>query len=180
MHKGGHVALSSLTFEAHDEVLGYLGVNGNERSLRPDWGCGLGAGKTSTIDVLTGRSLKTSGTAFIAGHPVGSREATRHLSLCPQSDPLIELLTSREQLELYGKLSGATLGDVDRLMEMLQLSKHANTLSWVLSGGNKVHVSCVLSMTALCQRKLSMALALIAAPRVLFLGDPTPVVCSLD
>ena len=68
------------------ECFGFLGVNG--------------AGKTSTLAVLTGDTLPTSGGAWVEGRSVLTNlAAVRHrLGYCPQFDPLLELMTARETL----------------------------------------------------------------------------------
>ena len=71
------------------EVFGLLGVNG--------------AGKTSTLGVLTGDELATSGSAAIAGAQAGSHAAQAKTGFCPQRDPLLELLTAHETLQLYAR-----------------------------------------------------------------------------
>ena len=80
------------------DTFGLLGVNG--------------AGKTTTMAVLTGDLSPTSGEAYVAGFDVTGHksgdviEARKNIGFCPQIDPLLDLMTARETLTMYGKLRG--------------------------------------------------------------------------
>lgn len=91
------------------------------------------------------------------------REAGRLVGWCPQFDGLLELLTVREHLELFGRIKGVgerALGaEVDRLLLRLDLRPFARAPAGSLSGGNK--------------RKLSLACALVGRPPLLFLDEPS-------
>ena len=71
-----------------------------------------GAGKTTLLGILTGDITPTCGEADVAGHdvtgtvPGGVSEARKCIGFCPQVDPLIDLMTGRETLTMYGKLRG--------------------------------------------------------------------------
>jgi ATP-binding cassette subfamily A (ABC1) protein 3 len=155
MHKryhNGKVAVKNLSFGVKQgEVFGFLGTNG--------------AGKTSTIAILCGELLPTHGRGFVMGHDVvtDAQLAQQHIGYCPQFDALLELLTAKEHLELYAGLRGvpAALTDTiaEELIEVCGLSDHKNTLAGAMSGGNK--------------RKLSVAIALIGGPSVVFLDEPS-------
>lgn len=100
------------------------------------------------------------------GHDVVSsrREAGRLIGWCPQFDGLLELLTVREHLELFGRIKGvrperALAAEVDRLLLRLDLRAFAGSPAGSLSGGNK--------------RKLSLACALVGRPTVVFLDEPS-------
>ncbi|GMH55684.1 hypothetical protein TL16_g01967 [Triparma laevis f. inornata] len=134
------------------EIFGLLGVNG--------------AGKTTTLGILTGETTATSGSAYVAGYDVGSGGsglslARRKIGFCPQEDPLLELMTCRETLRMFAKLRGMP-GDyieemIERLMQALGLTLHVDKCAGALSGGNK--------------RKLSLGVALIGDPQVLFIDE---------
>jgi ABC-type nitrate/sulfonate/bicarbonate transport system ATPase subunit len=85
------------------------------------------------------------------------------LSYCPQFDALLELLTVREHLELYGRIKGlqgeALENVVLRKLEQLDLKDFENKTAGSLSGGNK--------------RKLSVAIATIGDPLIIFLDEPS-------
>ena len=55
-----------------------------------------GAGKTSTLAVLTGDELATSGAALVAGAPAGSAAAQARTGFCPQRNPLLEVVRDDE------------------------------------------------------------------------------------
>lgn len=146
------VAVCSLSFGVpHGSVFGFLGVNG--------------AGKSTTMGVLTGDALPTSGGALLAGHSiVGDVGAVRRsLGYCPQVDAVLELLSVREHLLLYGRIKGLPEGAVAReagaLEEALGISAFRDRAAGALSGGTK--------------RKLCLALALMGAPALLMLDEIT-------
>ncbi|XP_070769048.1 phospholipid-transporting ATPase ABCA1b [Enoplosus armatus] len=133
------------------ECFGLLGVNG--------------AGKTTTFKMLTGDTLVTSGEAFLAGKSILREidEVHQNMGYCPQFDSINELLTGREHLELYAVLRGVPEREVCDVAEWgirkLGLVKYADKAAGSYSGGN--------------MRKLSTAMALIGAPPVVFLDEPT-------
>ncbi|KAG7387511.1 hypothetical protein PHYPSEUDO_014033 [Phytophthora pseudosyringae] len=152
-YPNGKRAVKCLSFGLQQgECFGFLGVNG--------------AGKTTTMKVLTGDLLPTSGTATINGFDIRKdrSQARDSIGYCPQFDALIDLLTVREHLELFGRFKGFDTSDrlnmeVDRLLHKLHIQGFANKLAGSLSGGNK--------------RKLSLAIAMIGDPSVLVLDEPS-------
>ncbi|RLN06400.1 hypothetical protein BBJ28_00020925 [Nothophytophthora sp. Chile5] len=150
--KGEKVAVENLSFGLkHGECFGFLGING--------------AGKTSTMKMLTGDIVPTSGNATLSGFDILTQQVQvrRQIGYCPQFDALIDLLTVREHLELFAKIKGvpnAVLNEVViEKMEQLNLMAFEDKLAGSLSGGNK--------------RKLSVAIAMIGAPKILFLDEPS-------
>jgi len=146
------VAVADLSLSiGKGEVLGLLGANG--------------AGKTSTMAMLTGDTLPTAGLARICGYDLVSElgQVRQVLGYCPQVDPILELMTGREYLLLFARLRGISVDDaipiVSRLLEQVSLTPHADRLSGSLSGGSK--------------RKLSLAVALVGSPAVVFLDEPS-------
>ncbi|XP_068596125.1 phospholipid-transporting ATPase ABCA1-like [Brachionichthys hirsutus] len=133
------------------ECFGLLGVNG--------------AGKTTTFKMLTGDTMVTSGEAFLAGNSILREidDVHQNMGYCPQFDSINELLTGREHLELYAILRGVPEKEVCDVAEWgirkLGLVKYADKAAGSYSGGN--------------MRKLSTAMALIGAPPVVFLDEPT-------
>lgn len=136
----------------HGQCFGFLGING--------------AGKTTTMLMLTGDVEPTEGDATIRGHSINTEMAQvrQEIGYCPQFDPLLDLMTAREHLRMYAKIRGIT-GEkkieetVTQLLEKLSLSPYADKPSGGYSGGNK--------------RKLSLGLALIGDPSVVFLDEPS-------
>ncbi|OQR90883.1 ATP-binding Cassette (ABC) Superfamily [Achlya hypogyna] len=133
------------------ECFGFLGVNG--------------AGKSTTLKMLMGEVAPSGGSATLAGLDVVAKqiEARRLVGYCPQFDALFDLLTVREHLELYAALRGLR-GDaagvaIARLVAQLHLGAFERVLASDLSGGNK--------------RKLSVAVAMIGAPPIVILDEPS-------
>ena len=124
-----------------------------------------GAGKTSTFKVLTGDEFATSGEACIRGKflPDDLQDIRHLVGYCPQFNSLCDKLTAEEHLQLYCELKGiareyhTTL--IEHMLESLQLQKFRNVQSGEYSGGNK--------------RKLSIAIALIGQPPIVFLDEPS-------
>ncbi|MFS7977586.1 putative ABC-type sulfate transporter [Helianthus anomalus] len=149
---GKKVAVHSLTFSVQEgECFGFLGTNG--------------AGKTTTLSMLSGEVYPTDGTAFIFGQDMrlNPKAARQLIGYCPQFDALLEFLTVQEHLELYARIKGvpeSMLDNVvmDKLLEF-DLLRHATKQSFTLSGGNK--------------RKLSVAIAMIGDPPIVFLDEPS-------
>ena len=92
---GFKVAVQSLCFGVpRGECFGFLGING--------------AGKTTTLSILSGEFPPTSGEAYIDGVSIHGNQSNirKRIGYCPQFESLLELLTVREHLELYGKIKG--------------------------------------------------------------------------
>lgn len=145
-------AVNGVSFGVHEkECFGLLGTNG--------------AGKTSTFRMITGDLFPDYGSAHHDQFDVVNSlsEFQQNLGYCPQFDPLLDKLTGREMLHLFGRLRGVTGDDLkiitNDLIEMAGLNKYADKRTETFSGGNK--------------RKLSLALAIIGHPKVLLLDEPT-------
>ena len=122
-----------------------------------------GAGKTSTISILTGLSSPTSGDCLIYGNSIvtDATNARQSMGICPQHNILFDRLTVIEHLAFFQRIKGLTptIEDVrDKAIEV-GLGEYLKTTSSALSGGNK--------------RKLSLAIALCGDPRFLLLDEPT-------
>ncbi|ETK86251.1 hypothetical protein F441_09243 [Phytophthora nicotianae CJ01A1] len=152
VYKGNKVAVRNLSFGLpKGECFGYLGING--------------AGKTTTMKMMTGDILPTSGSGTLGGFDILSEqlEVRRLIGYCPQFDALFELMTVREHLELFARIKGVARADLNNvvksLMHQMNLDDFENKLAGTLSGGNK--------------RKLSVAIALIGSPPIIFLDEPS-------
>ncbi|KAF9425384.1 ATP-binding cassette sub- A member 5 [Podila epigama] len=134
-----------------NECFGYLGPNG--------------AGKTTTIKILTGALGPTSGGGTIEGLPIVPfhEDLRSMIGICPQFDIIWPTLTVRDHLTLFAKIKGVAPQDIDaavtQMIDEMGLAdlgrKHAKTFS----GGNK--------------RRLSLAMAVIGCPKIVFLDEPT-------
>lgn len=136
---------------AHGEMFALLGTNG--------------AGKSTTIKICTGLTTPDSGKAVIYGIDISAEpvKAKECLNVSPQETAVAPNLTVLENLEfiaeIYGK-SGKDAHDcAETMMHRLGLSDRAGDKAGKLSGGFK--------------RRLSIAMALISEPKLLFLDEPT-------
>ncbi|WIA08739.1 hypothetical protein OEZ85_008162 [Tetradesmus obliquus] len=124
-----------------------------------------GAGKTTTIHMLTGMLQPTAGTAYIAGHDITTSMAAirRSLGICPQFDILWPDISVREHLGLYAVIKGASWAEAGGVAEQaaaeVGLSDKLQSLAGELSGGQR--------------RKLSVAIAFLGNPAVVFLDEPS-------
>jgi ATP-binding cassette subfamily A (ABC1) protein 5 len=124
-----------------------------------------GAGKTTTLNILTGLMPATSGKAYINGYDVNvyMEELQQDMGVCLQQDTLFDLMTVREHLILFARLKGVPDESipslVDEKLKEIDLDRHQHKLASELSGGMK--------------RKLSVLIAFIGNPRILFLDECT-------
>jgi len=124
-----------------------------------------GAGKTTTIRMLCCLLRPTGGTARIGGHDIRDEPLAvkRIISVSPQETAIAEHLDAWENLSLMARLHGLGKEETRRrsgeLLEMLALSGRAGDRVKRYSGGMK--------------RRLSIAMALVSRPEVLFLDEPT-------
>ena len=145
-------AVEGLNLEISEgELFSLLGVNG--------------AGKTTTIKMLSTLVKPTSGDATIFGYSVlrDEEKIKEIIDISMQETAIARKLTVEENIEFYGRLSGqdkAELNEVKKVIyEAFGFEKIAKKQASKLSGG--------------WQRKLSIALALISKPKILFLDEPT-------
>ena len=153
---GPKLAVKDVTLAVEEGVIfGLLGPNG--------------AGKTTLISILTGLYEASSGDATLAGFNIKSESefVYRTIGVCPQFDILWEDLTVEEHLYFYARLKGISRADehtaVTESLKRVSLEAFRWRLSKGLSGGEK--------------RRLSIAIALVGNPMVVFLDEPT--VCLL-
>jgi ABC-2 type transport system ATP-binding protein len=132
-------------------VLGLLGHNG--------------AGKTTAIRILTTLSRPTTGRASVAGFDVATRpgEVRRRIGVAAQAATVDGLLSGRTNLYMVGRLHHLSRADsrqrADELLEAFDLTDAADRMVKTFSGGMR--------------RRVDLAAALVAHPRVLFLDEPT-------
>ena len=133
------------------ELFSLLGVNG--------------AGKTTTIKMLTCLTQPTSGDAFLNGKSIltDRSEVKNMIAVSPQETAVAPGLTVRENLELMCGIHGFSKEKreekINKLVKLFDLGGIVKKKAGKLSGG--------------WQRRLSIAMALISEPDILFLDEPT-------
>lgn len=149
---GGKRAVDHLDLEIEEDTLfSLLGVNG--------------AGKTTTIKMLSCLSRPTSGDASVLGLDLkkDQMEIKKIMNVSPQETAVAPNLTVRENLEfvagIYGHPRARCREMADRTIEEFGMQEIEKSKAKTLSGG--------------WQRRLSIALALISEPKILFLDEPT-------
>jgi len=149
---GAVVAVDALDLDvAEGEIFGLVG---------PD-----GAGKSTTMRMLTGILPPTAGTAQVTGHDVArdAEHLKEHIGYMSQRFGLYPDLTVIENIDFYADIYGVPSRDraekIARLLGFSNLTPFKLRLAGNLSGGMK--------------QKLGLACALIHTPRVLFLDEPT-------
>uniref|UniRef100_A0A8D1U7P5 ABC transporter domain-containing protein n=1 Tax=Sus scrofa TaxID=9823 RepID=A0A8D1U7P5_PIG len=124
-----------------------------------------GAGKSTTLSILSGLYLLTSGEAYVNGYDVSKQmgQIRKSLGLCPQQDLLFNYLTVSEHLYFYSVIKGIPqkmrLIEINNMLSTFNLLEKHNAFSVSLSGGMK--------------RKLSIIIALIGGSKVVILDEPT-------
>ena len=124
-----------------------------------------GAGKTTTMRLLTGILAASEGTATVAGYPIqgGEEQIKSRISYMSQRFGLYGDLTVEENLRFYADLYEVSRRErepqEERLLGFSNLTPFSKRLARDLSGGMK--------------QKLGLACALIHTPRVLLLDEPT-------
>ncbi|XP_047291062.1 ATP-binding cassette sub-family A member 9 isoform X4 [Homo sapiens] len=129
------------------EVIGLLGHNG--------------AGKSTTIKMITGDTKPTAGQVILKGS--GGGEPLGFLGYCPQENALWPNLTVRQHLEVYAAVKGLRKGDamiaITRLVDALKLQDQLKAPVKTLSEGIK--------------RKLCFVLSILGNPSVVLLDEPS-------
>ena len=130
------------------ELFGLLGVNG--------------AGKTTLIKILCGLTKKSSGSVTIAGLDLDNdvSKIKEIVDVSPQETSIANNLTVRENLEFFAQIyrnNDATF--LQEIINTFRLEEVLHQRAKTLSGGYK--------------RRLSIAVALVSKPQILFLDEPT-------
>jgi ABC-2 type transport system ATP-binding protein len=145
-------AVDGLNLEIEQgELFSLLGVNG--------------AGKTTTVKMLSCLTLPTEGEATVGGKSITNEQADvkRIIGVSPQETAIAPGLSARENLELicgiHGFSRSKTKAKIEELSNQFDLEAILERKAGKLSGG--------------WQRRVSIAMALISDPSILFLDEPT-------
>ena len=149
---GARVALDGIGFQvAGGRITGLLGPNG--------------AGKTTLLRILTTVLLPDEGDISVGGASVRTEpgRVRSQLGVCPQDLAIYEDLTGSENVAFFGRLAGLSRrqarSSAAEQLELVGLSDRAADRAGTYSGGMK--------------RRLNIAVALVARPRLLLLDEPT-------
>jgi ABC-2 type transport system ATP-binding protein len=147
---GTTAALAGVSFDVRPgELLGLLGPNG--------------AGKTTAIRAIAGRVTLDAGSVQLFGRTLTPRDPRVEIGVVPQELAIYPKLTARENLEVFGELSGAggqaLKARVEWALEWSDLKDRANEPTLRFSGGMK--------------RRLNIACSLLHSPRIVLLDEPT-------
>ncbi|HYS80435.1 MAG TPA: ABC transporter ATP-binding protein [Anaeromyxobacteraceae bacterium] len=149
---GKFTAVDGVSFEVpRGEIFGYLGANG--------------AGKSTTIRMLTGLLAPTSGAASVAGHDVGRDPdaVKRTIGYMSQKFSLYLDLPVRENLLFFGGAYGMQGEDLraraDEVLALTELGDLGGAVTGALPGG--------------VRQRLALACAILHRPEVVFLDEPT-------
>ena len=120
----------------------------------------IGAGKTSTIEVLEGLRARSSGTVQVLGHDPAdsSRDLRDRIGIVLQTTGVERQLTVAEAVALYGAVYRRPR-PVGEVLELVGLADRADARCGTLSGGQR--------------RRLDLALGIVGSPELLFLDEPT-------
>jgi ABC-2 type transport system ATP-binding protein len=133
------------------EIVGFLGPNG--------------AGKTTTMRMIAGFIAATAGRVLVAGHDMATDnvEAARRIGYLPERPPLYDALDVRSYLGFVAKVKGivraARAAEIERVVTACRLEEVARSEIYKLSKGYR--------------QRVGLAQALLGAPDVLLLDEPT-------
>lgn len=145
---GDKRVLDGLTFSvARGECFGFLGPSG--------------AGKTTTIKLLTRQLKKDAGRISLFGRPIenASDADYERIGILSDTSALYERMSIEGNLRLYAKIRGRGEGDIGRLLERMNLADDRKTLVKNCSKGMR--------------QRAALLAALIHSPELLFLDEPT-------
>ncbi|MGE0027113.1 MAG: ABC transporter ATP-binding protein [Thermoleophilia bacterium] len=144
--RGGDPVLHGISLDVpRGSIIGLLGPSG--------------CGKSTLMRSIVGIQIVASGDVTVLGMPAGSAALRREIGYVPQTPSVYLDLTVRENLRYFGRLIGAPSGQIDQVIDAVDLARWADRPAARLSGGQRVRVS--------------LAAALLGRPGLLVLDEPT-------
>ena len=138
--------LNGLDFElAAQTVTGLLGPSGS--------------GKTTLLRCVIGVQVVSAGEVRVLGRPAGDPALRTEVGYATQAASVYDDLTVAENLRYFASMVDAPAGDVDRVIDAVDLTGYTGALAGRLSGGQRSRVS--------------LAVAMLGMPRLLVLDEPT-------
>lgn len=118
-----------------------------------------GCGKTTLMRSIVGTQIITAGAVAVLGHPAGSATLFRRVGYMPQDPTIYDDLRIVDNVRYFGSLYGMDATSTDEAVSAVGLDDHRTALCGNLSSGQRTRVS--------------LACALVAAPDLLVLDEPT-------
>jgi ABC-2 type transport system ATP-binding protein len=118
-----------------------------------------GCGKSSLMRAVVGVQVVAGGTVTVMGHPAGSAALRDRVGYVTQAPSVYDDLTVRENVRFFARVLGADLEEVDRVIELVDLTSHADRPVGRMSGGQR--------------SRASLAVALLGSPELIVLDEPT-------
>ncbi len=168
-HKNEYAIYAQGVFKGYKGGKPGAGLNGFDLQVKAGTIYGLlgpnGAGKTTAVRVFSTLLLYDAGEVRVAGHDVKKQpsEVREHIGLVGQYAAVDEILTGRQNLQLFARLLGLSTEEsrrrTDELLSQFKLIDAQDTAAGKYSGGMR--------------RRLDLAASLIQSPSVLFVDEPT-------
>ena len=118
-----------------------------------------GCGKTTLMRCIVGTQIVTAGAVMVLGQPAGAASLRRRVGYLPQDPTIYNDLRIVDNVRYFGSLYGMDAKSADEAVSAVGLDDHRTALCGNLSGGQRTRVS--------------LACALVAAPDLLVLDEPT-------
>lgn len=118
-----------------------------------------GSGKTTIMRSVAGLQQLTSGSISVLGSSAGDKSLRTRIGYSTQDASIYRDLTCSENVDYFAALQGHGSSSTDEILELVDLSKNRKQLAATLSGGERA--------------RLALATALVGAPEILILDEPT-------